>query len=83
MKRKNVGLSAPMRGILNAFVRKPVKARREYSDGRGHVLIFNIDHFDQRSFGALVTRCGCGFPCGCGGNGWHITPQGIAALASR
>jgi hypothetical protein len=79
-----------MRGILSAFARKPVKARYEYGDSRGRVLLFNVDHFDQRSFNALVARdmldyfkrCGCIHPCVCSNGGWHITDKGLAALAS-
>lgn len=78
-----------MLAILERFNRKPVKARGEYSDGMGHVLLASVQHFDGRSFGALVsrgmidylTRCRCGgASCDCRGNGWHITAAGVAAM---
>jgi len=86
--KKTRPASAIMLAILRDFARKPIKSRGEYSDGAGHVLKREIDHYDMRSFGALTSRgmidyfkrCECEWPCDCGNNGWHITPVGVAEL---
>ncbi len=88
---KRAPISPVMAGMLADFNRAPVKCRGEYSDGAGHVLISSVNHYDQRRFGALVSRglvdwfkrCACEHPCSCNHNGWHITAAGIATLAAK
>jgi hypothetical protein len=80
--------SKTMIAILRDFARAPRKNRGENSDGAGHVLIRDLSHYDQRRINALLGRgyiahmvhCGCGVPCDCKCNGWHITGSGVAAL---
>ena len=83
-------MSIPMFGILTGFNRAPIKARGEVADTRGLVLrpMWECGHYDWRTFTALLsrgyleyfTRCACEEPCVCSGNGYHITPDGQAAL---
>ena len=84
-------LSDTMVAILRDFARKPRRNRGEWSDGAEHVLIPDLSHYDQRRINALLgrgliaylTRCGCGVPCACERNGWHITDAGSVALGSE
>jgi hypothetical protein len=84
--------SPVMLAILASFNRAPVKARGEIADSAGRVCVVRVEHFDWRSFSALVsrglidhlTRCRCGgASCDCNGNGWHITAAGVAALENK
>jgi hypothetical protein len=82
-----------MIAILGDFNRKPVKARKEYSDLQGNVLIpfWRMAVYYSRPINRATTlgyieffsRCGCLGPCTCETNGYHITAAGKAYLATR
>lgn len=83
-----------MIAILKDFDRKPVRARHEVGTPDGSRVLIpeqRMGHYYARPVNKAValgyldhfSRCGCGGPCSCVTNGWHITDAGKAFLAAQ